>query len=83
MRLQTAISNRVDSPGEMPFNRYRALRTAVRQADEPFRFVDGELIERFLSIPHDLQQAIVDSLMDKTITVDFIKGMIEELRRMH
>jgi DNA damage-binding protein 1 len=83
MRLQTAIASRVDSPGEMPFSRHRALRTAVRQAEEPFRFVDGELIERFLNIPHDHQQTIVDSLMDKTITVDFVKGMIEELRRMH
>ncbi|KKA25955.1 UV-damaged DNA binding protein [Rasamsonia emersonii CBS 393.64] len=50
MRLQTAIAAYVDSPGKMPFNKFRAFRSAVREAEEPFRFVDGELIEQFLVV---------------------------------
>ncbi|KAL1954103.1 hypothetical protein VTO42DRAFT_1727 [Malbranchea cinnamomea] len=83
MRLQSAIGSVVMTPGEMPFNQYRALKTKVRQAEEPFRFVDGELVERFLSCPRELQEDIVGRLADKGVTVEFVKDMIEELRRMH
>lgn len=45
MRLQSAIAARVLAPGHMPWARYRAARTLVRESEEPFRFVDGELVE--------------------------------------
>lgn len=83
MRLQTAIASLVRSPGEMPFAQYRAFRTTARQADEPFRFVDGELIERFLSCSPDIQQNIVDRLGRNDVTLEFVKSMIEGLKRMH
>ncbi|EFQ96898.1 hypothetical protein MGYG_08821 [Nannizzia gypsea CBS 118893] len=83
LRLQTAMASITVSPGEIPFSKYRAFRTTVRQSDEPFRFVDGELIERFLSCTPTMQEEIANRLDDSNVTVSSLKEMIEELRRMH
>lgn len=81
MRLQVIIASFVDSLGALPFNKFRGFRSMVREADEPFRFVDGELIERFLDCNAHVQKEIVSRVggMD----VDGVKGMIEALRRLH
>ncbi|KAI9930561.1 hypothetical protein ASPWEDRAFT_108310 [Aspergillus wentii DTO 134E9] len=83
MDLQATIaaSPHVDSLGNMPFNKFRAFRSMVREADEPYRFVDGELIERFLTCEPQVQEEIVEKvgMMD----VEGVKGMIEALRRLH
>jgi DNA damage-binding protein 1 len=47
MTLQTNLADLVHTPGDMPFAKYRAFKNQVREADEPFRFVDGELIFGF------------------------------------
>lgn len=83
MRLQSAIGSVVISAGEMPFDRYRAFKTEVRQADEPFRVVDGELIERFLGCEPAMQEAIVHKIRDKNVSVGYVKRIAEELRRLH
>ncbi|KAF3484447.1 DNA damage-binding protein 1a [Arthroderma uncinatum] len=83
MRLQAAMASITVSPGEIPFTKYRAFRTTVRQSEEPFRFVDGELIEKFLACTPDVQEDIVSRLDDTNVTVGSLKEMIEELRRMH
>jgi DNA damage-binding protein 1 len=82
MRLQVAVAAYVDSPGKMPFNKFRAFRTMVREAEEPFRFVDGELIEHFLVCEPAVQDEIV-GLVGGGAEVDGIKAMIEALRRLH
>ncbi|EER24707.1 hypothetical protein D8B26_004933 [Coccidioides posadasii str. Silveira] len=84
MRLQSALADFVASPGEIPFNKYRAFKSSVRQAEEPFRFVDGELIEQFLTFPPDIQEAVL-ARMDGggRVNVIEIKDMIEGLKRMH
>lgn len=82
MRLQGAIAAYVDSPGNMPFNKFRAFRSSVREAEEPFRFVDGELIERFLSCEPKIQEEIV-SLVGGGVDVEGVKATIEALRRLH
>jgi CPSF A subunit region. len=82
MRLQGAIAAYVDSPGNMPFNKFRAFRSSVREAEEPFRFVDGELIERFLSCEPQIQEEIV-SLVGGGVDVEGVKATIEALRRLH
>jgi DNA damage-binding protein 1 len=82
MRLQAAIAAYVDSPGNMPFNKFRAFRNSVREAEEPFRFVDGELIERFLVCEPAIQEEIV-RLVGGGAEVEGVKGMIEALRRLH
>ena len=50
MRLQSALAARVKAPGHMPWSKYRAFRNEVREVDEPFRLVDGELVEHFLDL---------------------------------
>ena len=80
MRLQQNIAACVRSPGHVPFSKYRAYKNTVRESAEPFRFVDGELIERFLDCPPDLQEEMVSGL---GVEVGEVRGMIESLRRIH
>ncbi|KKZ66853.1 DNA damage-binding protein 1 [[Emmonsia] crescens] len=86
MRLQSTMAGMVVTPGGMPFNKFRAFRNTVRQAEEPYRFVDGELIERFLGCGAELQEEIVGKVVADGVagvTVERVKGIVEELRRMH
>lgn len=80
MRLQENMAQQVHSAGDVPFNRYRAFKTVVREADEPNRFVDGELIERFLDCAGDVQESIVQGL---GVDVEEVRGMVEALKRLH
>ncbi|KAL2869229.1 DDB1/RSE1 family protein [Aspergillus lucknowensis] len=80
MRLQATMAARVDSLGGISFNEFRGLRTMTRQANEPYRFVDGELIERFLACEPNVQKEIID-MVGKS--VEEVKVMIEALRRLH
>ncbi|KAL4872857.1 hypothetical protein BDV12DRAFT_126898 [Aspergillus spectabilis] len=81
MRLQATMASRVDSLGNIFFNEFRGLRTMTRQSNEPYRFVDGELIERFLTCEPDVQKGIVDMVGGRS--VDEVKVLIEALRRLH
>ncbi|KAI5270696.1 hypothetical protein E4T47_06014 [Aureobasidium subglaciale] len=80
MRLQENMAEKVQSPGNVPFNRYRAYKTSVRESDEPNRFVDGELIERFLDCDEQLQESIVQGL---SVDVEEVRSIVEALRRLH
>ena len=80
MRLQEKMASMVQSPGNVPFNTYRAFKTSVRQSEEPNRFVDGELIERFLDCEASLQEEIVSGL---NVDVEEVRGMVEMLKRLH
>lgn len=82
MRLQQAIAARVQSPGHVPFNTYRAFKNAVRESEEPFRFVDGELVEKFLDCPASLQESICEEVGVQA-DVEEMRAMVEELRRIH
>jgi DNA damage-binding protein 1 len=80
MNLQTNLAELVQAPGDMPFAKYRAFKNQVREADEPFRFVDGELIEMFLDLEESVQAKAVDGL---GVDVEEIRGLVEGLRRLH
>lgn len=80
MRLQARMSTIVQTLGDMDFNTYRSFKNAERETAEPFRFVDGELIERFLDVDEDTQQEICKGLGP---SVEDIRNMVEELKRMH
>ncbi|KAF4552122.1 Mono-functional DNA-alkylating methyl methanesulfonate-like protein [Elsinoe fawcettii] len=80
MRLQERMAEMVQSPGNVPFNRYRAFKTTVREMEEPMRFVDGELVERFLDCENDVQEKIVQGL---GIDVEEVRMMVENLKRLH
>ncbi len=64
----------------MPFNKYRAFKNQVREAEEPFRFVDGDLIERFLDCRGGVQEEIVAGL---GVDVEDVRLIVEGLRRLH
>ena len=81
MTLQSVISSKVNSLGDLPFDTFRAFRTLTRSADGPYRFVDGELIEQFLNCDSSTQEEIVSEV--GAGTVDEVKAMIEALRRLH
>ncbi|KAI1907116.1 hypothetical protein LOZ61_006315 [Ophidiomyces ophidiicola] len=84
MRLQSALANFVASPGDIPFNDYRAFKSSVRQADEPFRFVDGELIEQFLACSPDIQEAVLKKMgAEGSSEMTQVKTIVERLKRMH
>ena len=87
MRLQANIAETVRSPGNIPFNSYRAYKSTVREAEEPYRFVDGELVERFLDCSETLQEEMCKDLVlgqaGKQVDVEEMKSIIEGLRRLH
>lgn len=81
MTLQTVIADKVESLGNLPFNNFRAFRTLTRTADAPYRFVDGELIETFLTCEPQVQEEIVAEVGSGN--VEDVKVVIEALRRLH
>ncbi|KAI9778235.1 MAG: DNA damage-binding protein 1 [Peltula sp. TS41687] len=79
MRLQMCMADHVQSLGRIPFSLYRAFRSFVREGEEPYRFVDGELIEKFLNCSDDLQSNIAEELGEE---LDTLRVMVEGLRRL-
>ena len=82
MRMQSKMAELVTSPGHVPFERYRGFRSQVRDmgAEGPSRFVDGELIERFLDCSEEVQAEVVREL---GADLEEIREMVESLRRIH
>lgn len=68
------------SPGNLDFNKYRSYISATRETSEPFRFVDGELIERFLDLEVEVQEHVAEGL---GVKAEDLRGMVEGLRRLH
>jgi DNA damage-binding protein 1 len=85
MNLQSNMVEQMVSPGLIDFNKYRAYRSQVREEDEPKRFVDGELIEKFLDCSPEDQERCVQGLIDdgRPVTVRDISDMVEGLKRLH
>jgi len=83
MRLQATLAGVVKSPGLVPFNKYRAFRNEVREAEEPFRFVDGELVEGFLDLEESVQERVVGGLgVVVEGGVERVREVVEGLRRL-
>lgn len=86
MRLQATLAPMVSSLGDVPFNAYRGFKSQVREAEEPYRFVDGELIEGFLDLGERVQESVVGGLGEvgvKAGGVEGVKELVEGLRRLH
>lgn len=62
------------------FSAWRGFKNAKRAEAAPFRFVDGELIERFLDLDELRQETVVAGLGP---SVENMRNLVEELRRMH
>jgi DNA damage-binding protein 1 len=80
MTLQSNLGALVETPGDMIFAKFRAFKNTVREEEEPMRFVDGELVERFLDVSEDIQREAIAGL---GVELEEVKGMIEGLRRLH
>lgn len=78
--LQSLMAEKVQTLGDLEFNKYRAFRTKVRQEEEPRRFVDGEFLETFLNLSRAQQKELVE-VLDKDL--DAVIAIIESLRRLH
>ncbi len=78
--LQTSIEQHVKTTGGISFNAWRSFRNQTREADAPFRFVDGEMVERFLDLDEPTQAELCKDLGP---SVEDVRNLIEELRRMH
>ncbi|XWW93905.1 hypothetical protein V2A60_001844 [Cordyceps javanica] len=78
--LQTNIEQYVKTTGGISFNTWRSFRNQTREADGPFRFVDGEMVERFLDLDESTQAELCKDLGPN---VEDVRNLIEELRRMH
>lgn len=66
--------------GNVDFKLWRSFRNDNRESEGPYRFIDGEMIERFLDMGEEQQELVCDGLGP---TVEDMRNMIEELRRMH
>ncbi|SMR61270.1 unnamed protein product [Zymoseptoria tritici ST99CH_3D1] len=82
IRMQNKMAEMVQSPGHVPFAKFRGFKTQVRDMGEegPSRFVDGELIERFLDCDEDVQAEVAKELGGD---VEELKIMVEGLKRIH
>ncbi|KAF1839487.1 hypothetical protein BDW02DRAFT_564028 [Decorospora gaudefroyi] len=80
MTLQSNLGALVSAPGDVEFAKFRAFKNAVREEEEPMRFVDGELIERFLDVDDEVQSKAVQGL---GLDVEQVKALVEGLRRLH
>ena len=84
IRMQGKMAEVVRSAGDVPFNKYRGFRSSVRDLGEegPSRFVDGELIERFLDCSEEIQREVIKDLPGVG-DLEEVRGMVEQLRRIH
>ncbi|KAF2838953.1 DNA damage-binding protein 1 [Patellaria atrata CBS 101060] len=79
MTLQSNLADCVQSPGHVPFQQYRAFKTRLRESKEPMRFVDGELVEKFLDVDAEVQERCITGL---GMGVEEVKELVEGLRRL-
>jgi DNA damage-binding protein 1 len=79
IRLQSRLAELVQTPGNIPWASYRSFRNAERETEEPWRFVDGELVERFL----DLEESVQEEVCRGLVSVQDGRDLVEGLRRMH
>jgi len=80
IELQSNLAEHISSPGEIEFNKYRGFKNQVREQGEPIRFVDGELVERFLDVNAEVQEKAIKGL---GIGIEEVKELVEGLRRLH
>ncbi|KAK3318984.1 mono-functional DNA-alkylating methyl methanesulfonate N-term-domain-containing protein [Apodospora peruviana] len=80
LRFQSKLAQVIKTAGDIEFRTYRSFRNAEREGDGPFRFLDGELLERFLDVDENVQAQICQGLGP---SVEDMRNMVEELRRMH
>lgn len=80
IRFQAKLNEFVETTGNILFSKYRSFRSEERESEGPYRFIDGEFLERFLDIDEKTQEEICVGLGPG---VETIRSLVEELKRMH
>ncbi|KAI1143103.1 mono-functional DNA-alkylating methyl methanesulfonate N-term-domain-containing protein [Hypoxylon sp. FL0543] len=80
IRFQNKLAEVVETTGNILFSRYRSFRNEERESDGPFRFIDGEFLERFLDIDEQAQKEVCAGLGPD---VEAMRNLVEELKRIH
>lgn len=80
LRFQSNLASVIKTAGGVEFDTYRAFRNEEREGDGPERFLDGELLKRFLDVDETVQVQICQGLGP---SVEDMRNIVEELRRMH
>lgn len=80
LTFQSQIEAHIETPTGLEFQRWRAFRNGSRESDGPYRFVDGEMVERFLDMGEVMQESVCKNLGQ---SVEYMRGIIEELKRLH
>ena len=80
LNFQTRLASAIQTTGMIEFSTYRAFRNREREGDGPFRFLDGELLERFLDVDEATQEEICRGLGPST---EDMRNIVEDLRRVH
>ncbi|KAI1468854.1 mono-functional DNA-alkylating methyl methanesulfonate N-term-domain-containing protein [Daldinia caldariorum] len=80
IRFQNRLAEVVETMGNILFSRYRSFRNEARETNGPFRFIDGEFLERFLDIDEKVQEEICAGLGPD---VEAMRNLVEELKRIH
>ncbi|KAG6039379.1 hypothetical protein E4U41_002742 [Claviceps citrina] len=78
--FQERLQDYVHAPGNISFGLWRAFRHENMEYERPFRFIDGEMIERFLDLDEGKQELVCEGLGSNA---EFMRNLVEELRRMH
>lgn len=80
MTFQTRMEDYIHAPGNIEFKIWRSLHNYARESEGPYRFIDGEMVERFLDMDEGKQELVCEGLGP---SVEDMRNMVEELRRLH
>ena len=86
MKFQTNLAHRIKGVGDLEFDRYRAFCAKGRTPEEPFRFVDGDLVEKFLDLDPETQDLVIKGRKESDQldhSVEQMKDIVEALKRLH
>ncbi|KKA28887.1 hypothetical protein TD95_004160 [Thielaviopsis punctulata] len=78
--LQERLTQHVMTLGNFSFAEYRAFRHELQSDKEPVGFVDGELLERFLSMSETMREVVCEGL---PISVSEACRIIASLQKLH
>ncbi|RGP80865.1 DNA damage-binding 1 [Fusarium longipes] len=80
MTFQSRMEECIQALGNVEFKLWRSFRNDNRESEGPYRFIDGEMIERFLDMDEGEQELLCEGLGP---SVEDMRNLVEELRRMH
>lgn len=81
INLQTKLSLQyIETAQGLDFNIWRSFANHHTEEGAPFRFLDGEMLERFLDLSGSTQEEVCEGLGP---SAEEFRNIIEELRRLH